>query len=138
MNQKLTINTDGASRGNPGEASYGFLIKDDNGEIIFSEGQYIGINTNNFAEYTAVLKALEYIEVNKDNLEFSEITVVTDSQLVAQQLSGKYKIKSPTLKVIFNQIKILEMTLGTILYKNVPREQNKEADKLANLALDNR
>lgn len=132
----LTVNTDGASRGNPGPSSYGFVIKDkDTSVIIYEEGKTLGINTNNFAEYTAVLRAMEYI-LNRFKKDISHIEVIADSQLVAQQLSGNYKIKSPSLKLIFDRIKCLELELPPVFYKNVPRELNKEADRLANQALD--
>lgn len=131
------INTDGASRGNPGPAAYGFLIKNpQNSQIIYQEGQIIGHRTNNIAEYTAVLKSLEYINDNFKDQSPHQIEVVTDSQLIASQLAGLYKIKNQNLRVIFDLIKALEFELGSISYKNVPREQNKEADRLANQALD--
>lgn len=135
---KLIINTDGASRGNPGESSYGYVIRDDSGRVLHEEGKYIGINTNNYAEYTAVLKALEYIESNLDKNSYSQIEVVADSLLVVSQLSGRYKIKNAVLKTLFDQIKILEMELGVVTFRHVFREFNKAADRLANLALDNR
>lgn len=132
----IIVNTDGASRGNPGPAAYGFLIKDSNtGKILFKEGKTIGRKTNNVAEYMAVLKALEYIKESFGSLPHT-IEVVTDSQLIASQLSGLYKVKNPNLRLLFDSIKSLEYELGQIFYRNVPREQNKEADKLANQALD--
>lgn len=132
----FVINTDGASRGNPGPASYGFVIKDRKKNLIYKEGKVIGKNTNNVAEYTAVLKALEYIKENFSSHTPLNVEIITDSLLIASQLSGKFKIKHPILKVLFDQIKILEFELGQINYRNVPREQNQEADKMANLALD--
>lgn len=132
----LIINTDGASRGNPGQASYGFVICDDKGKILYEEGQTIGIATNNVAEYQAVLSALEYIRRVWDKDAPHNIEVITDSQLIASQLSGKYKIKNQNLKGLFDKIKILEFDLGNISYRNVPRSQNIQADKLANRALD--
>lgn len=135
----LEVNTDGASRGNPGPAAYGFLIRDKaSGQILHSEGQRIGHSTNNIAEYTAVLMALTYIKENLSHKKISQIQVITDSQLIAKQLAGLYKIKNQNLKVIFDLIKVLEFELAQISYKNVPREQNREADKLANQALDNK
>lgn len=131
----LIVNTDGASRGNPGRASYGFVIKDASGSILHKEGQAIGFATNNIAEYTAVLSALEFI-YKKWNNGSHRIEVITDSQLIASQLSGVYKIKNPGLKVLFDKIKVLEFDLGQITYRNVPRAQNSLADSLANRALD--
>lgn len=133
----LTVNTDGASRGNPGPASYGYLIKNsDTGLILHQEGKAIGNTTNNVAEYTAVLEALRYIQNNFSPTSPHKIKVVTDSQLIAQQLSGRYKIKSEHLKKLFDLVKKIEAEVGTITYQNVPRSQNFLADKLANQALD--
>jgi ribonuclease H / adenosylcobalamin/alpha-ribazole phosphatase len=132
----LVINTDGASRGNPGPASYGYVIKKRDAEILHQEGEKIGINTNNVAEYTAVLKALEYVKNNYSHKGPHQIEVVADSLLIVSQLSGKYKLKSPHLKIIFDQIKILEMEVGSVTYRHVLRANNFLADRLANQALD--
>lgn len=129
---KLIIYTDGASRGNPGPASYGFVIKENN-KILHQEGEYIGVATNNVAEYTAVLQALKYAQ-NLKNIE--EVAVFADSKLVAHQLSGNFKIKAKHLKPIIEKIKILSLELGGATFTHVPREQNIQADRLANLALD--
>ncbi len=132
---KLIIYTDGASRGNPGPASYGFTISDDEGNLVYKEGKCIGITTNNVAEYTAVYEALKYIKENLSS-KTSEIEFYADSKLVVEQLSGRYKVKSPHLKLIIEKIRILTMELGGVLHTHVPREKNTEADRLANLALD--
>ena len=134
----LIINTDGASRGNPGPASYGYIIKNSDGVILHQEGQPIGINTNNVAEYSGVLKALEYINEHFSSKAPHQIEVVADSQLIIRQLAGMYKIKSPTLTVIYNQIKQMEFDLGEVSYRHVLRAENYIADKLANQALDRR
>ena len=133
---KLIIYTDGASRGNPGPASYGFTISGGSGKLIFEEGKYIGVTTNNIAEYTAVLEAFKWI--SKNIKEKVEIELFADSKLVAEQLAGKWKIKHPGLKPLFEQIKILEMELGGVVHTHVPREKNTIADSLANQALDNK
>lgn len=133
---KLTIYTDGASRGNPGPSSYGFTISDEKGKLLYEEGRYIGKTTNNVAEYTAVLAALKYIK--KMKLKPSQVELFADSKLVAEQLSGNYKVKAKHLKPIIEQIKILSVELGGVAYAHVRRFQNTIADKLANLALDNR
>ncbi len=133
---KLIIYTDGASRGNPGPASYGFTISDGEGKLIYEEGRYIGVATNNVAEYTAVLEALRWIKENvsdKVNLEF-----FADSKLVAEQLSGRYRIKAVHLKPIIEQIQILSIELGGTDFSHVRREKNTIADRLANQALDSR
>ncbi len=131
---KLIIYTDGASRGNPGPASYGFTISDEKGNLVYEEGKYIGHTTNNVAEYTAVLEAFKYIREKLAGQRVIEL--YADSKLVAEQLSGRYKIKSPHLKPIIEKIKILALELGGVTYSHVPRSKNTIADGLANLALD--
>ena len=131
---KYILFTDGASRGNPGPASYGFIIKDENGVILHEEGKCIGTNTNNVAEYTAVLKALEYTSTHLHT--WAELDFFMDSLLVAQQLSGVYKIKNPVLFELAQKIKELEKLFKAVTYTHVPRAQNFIADKLANRALD--
>ena len=135
---KLIIYTDGASRGNPGSASYGFTISDENRKLLHEEGEYIGKTTNNVAEYTGVIAALKFVKEKYGDKLPVKIDLFADSKLLAEQLSGRYKIKHPNLRPLFDQIKILEMELGSILYTHVPRDKNKEADRLANKALDNR
>lgn len=135
---RLIIYTDGASRGNPGPSSYGFTISEKNGKLLYEEGGYIGHNTNNFAEYTAVIKALEYVKEKYSEDASTGIVLFADSKLIAEQLSGRYKIKHPNLRPLFDQVKILELELGTIFYTHIPRNKNTEADRLANEALDKR
>lgn len=131
----LTVYTDGASRGNPGKSSYGFVVFDENKSIYHKEGKYIGVNTNNFAEYTAVLKAFEYIDKNFSK-EIS-ISFFMDSRLVVEQLSGRFKVKSANLKPLIAQIKEFEGQYRQISYTHIPRSENFLADHQANLALDN-
>jgi len=133
----LTIFTDGASRGNPGEASYGFVIIDADGNKVFEEGKYIGKATNNIAEYTAVLKAFEYIKRKLFN-KVLDLNFFMDSRLVAEQLSGRFKIKSENLKPLIITIKDFEEQFKSVKYTHVPREKNIQADFMANLALDSR
>lgn len=132
----LIIYTDGASRGNPGEASYGYIIYARGGEILRQEGRVLGITTNNVAEYTGVLEAYKYIQKKWGNQKDLKIELRADSRLVIEQLAGRFKLKSPHLAVIFRQIKEIEGTLGEIEYKHVPRAENFIADRLANQALD--
>lgn len=139
---KLIIYTDGASRGNPGLAAYGFVIEDEKGNILHKEGGVIGITTNNVAEYTAVLQALKYIKKieskpSQKEIFYTKIELFADSKLVAEQLSGRFKVKAKHLKPIIEQIKILATKLGSVTYSHILRSQNTVADKLANQALDN-
>lgn len=133
---KLTIYTDGASRGNPGPSAYGFVILDNKGNILQKEGKVIGATTNNVAEYTAVLEALKYVSSIKGYV--SGIELYADSKLVAEQLSGRFKVKAKHLKPIIERIKILALELGGLSYSYIPRSQNRLADALANQALDSR
>jgi ribonuclease HI len=132
----LVVNTDGASKGNPGPSSYGFIIKARGGAILHEEGEQIGHTTNNVAEYTAVIKALEYIASKFSRKAPHKIEIVSDSRLLVEQLSGRFKIKSPNLLPLFDKIKILEMENGTVFYRSVPREENFVADRLANRAFE--
>lgn len=133
---KLIIYTDGASRGNPGQASFGFTISDEKGKLLYEKGEYIGIATNNVAEYSGVLAALK--QAQKMFSQEVDIELRADSKLVIEQLSGRYKVKSPHLIPIIEKIKILAIEFGRVMYTHVPREKNKEADRLANQALDSR
>jgi ribonuclease HI len=137
-NQTLFVYCDGGARGNPGPAAYGFVIYDSSRKIIHEEGRAIGNQTNNYAEYSAVIAALKYIHENSlINSQQSEINFFLDSKLVAEQLSGRWKIKNENLRDLFYTVKELEKKTGAdIDYKHIPREQNTEADRLVNMALD--
>ena len=130
--KKLTIYTDGGARGNPGPAGVGAVLKDENGETIATVSEFIGEATNNQAEYKAVIAALRKAK----QFKASEIQVYLDSELVSEQLNQKYKIKNKELAPLFVQIWNLTIGIDKITYKHIPREQNQEADKLVNLAID--
>lgn len=131
----IKIHTDGASRGNPGDAAIGIAIFDGNGIIIASHKEYIGKQTNNHAEYTALVKSVE-IAKNLET-EYDKIEFYTDSELMVNQLTGKYIIRNENLRNLslkFNkEIKILGKPYEIF---HVRRESNKDADKLANEALN--
>jgi ribonuclease HI len=125
--------TDGASRGNPGPASVGVVIESNSGERLFEISESIGAHTNNYAEYAAVLAGLEGAVA----LGAKKAVVHADSELVVKQLSGEYRVRHPELISLYEAVKVVERKLlGGVLYKHVPREENREADRLANLALD--
>lgn len=128
----VEIFCDGGARGNPGPAAYGFVVKKDD-RLIHVEGGFIGNATNNFAEYTSVIKALEWLE---QNLKGGNLNFYLDSQLVASQLSGIYKIKNANIRLLVVKVRSLETSFGQISYQYIPREKNKEADKMVNIALD--
>ena len=136
---EIQINTDGGSRNNPGPAAIGVVAKSDNQEI-FTISKKIGTNTNNVAEYQAVISALE--EYQLQDISSLNLKFVLDSELVVKQITGLYKIKQPHLQLLKNRIDILIKTLKedqkikSLTFINVLREQNKEADRLVNLALD--
>ena len=126
------IYIDGASRGNPGPASYGFAILDPEGGILHSGKGYIGITTNNVAEYTALLEALRFVLAKG----IHSVEVRSDSLLLVKQLNGEYKVKSDHLAALNEQCRHLLRRLSWYEIKHVPRLKNKIADKLANEALD--
>lgn len=134
----ITIFTDGGSRGNPGPAGYGvFIAKDEKTLVGF--GDYIGEDTNNVAEYTAVLQAYVWLAAHKKEIADSPIAFFMDSQLVCNQLNGVYKVKHPAMQALFLQVKQKEKELAkSVSYTHVRREKNKVADSLVNQALDNR
>lgn len=132
---KLLIQTDGASRGNPGKAAYGFVIYK-NDKLFYKEGKTMGITTNNVAEYTALVRALEYLADVIDYEQVEELEIQADSQLMIRQLEGLYKVKNIYLKVLFDQIKRMLLEYRTVRFTHIRRELNTEADFLGNLALD--
>ncbi|MBI2021451.1 ribonuclease HI family protein [Candidatus Daviesbacteria bacterium] len=135
---EVVINTDGASRGNPGPSSYGYIIKSVSGVMLHQESKKIGLATNNIAEYTAVLFSLKYLKDHYVHKAPHQVQVLSDSKLITEQLKGNFKIKNLKLKEIYQKIKILEFELGMVFYKHVPRSKNFLADRLANKALDER
>lgn len=130
------IFTDGGSRGNPGEAAYGFAVYNHELKEIYREGKRIGLTTNNIAEYKGVIEALKWVENNLKET-CAVIKIHLDSLLVVSQLNGLYKVKNENMRNYFFTVKELEKNIkGKISYIAVPREKNKIADRLVNLALD--
>lgn len=132
--KKIIIYCDGGSRGNPGPAASAFVVTEGK-DVLYKESKYLGIETNNVAEYNAVLIAINWVSDAKPK---GEIIINLDSQLVERQLNGFYKIKSPKLKVLFDQIKFLILN-SSLLIKFVwnYRTDNELADELVNETLDN-
>lgn len=136
MKNTITVFCDGGSRGNPGQAAYGFVIKNDSNDIIYKEGKTLGIQTNNFAEYMAVITALSYLLKNTES-SVSKIHFYLDSLLVVNQINGHYKVKSETIRELFITVKNLIRKFSLpITFEQIPREKNREADKMVNIALD--
>lgn len=135
MSRRFVVYSDGASRGNPGPASIGAVIYLDASaglEEVASISEPIGHQTNNVAEYRAVIAGLELVE----RLDPDEVTVRADSQLLVRQLAGEYRVKAPNLKPLYSQVRRLVDRLGMVRFEHVPRESNTVADGLANEALD--
>lgn len=126
MRRALTIFTDGACQGNPGPASIAFVIKE-NGQDLVVFAQSIGAATNNVAEYTAVIYALQEALM----LRADEVTLHTDSELLARQLTGVYKVKEEHIKGLFDQLQHLLKGFKRFEIRHIPREQNNQADTLA-------
>lgn len=137
-NTQVIVYTDGGSRGNPGIAGAGAYITDENGKELKEVSKFLGTKTNNWAEYEAVVIALEALKkMYGPKTKTLHVDMHMDSQLVARQLNGEYQIKEETLFPQF--IKIWNMRVKDfphITFSHVPREQNKDADRLANLAMD--
>ena len=136
---KYILYTDGGSRGNPGEAAIGVVICNNNGEALKKYGEPIGQATNNEAEYQALIFALKKMKqvFGKAKMAEAQIEVRMDSELIVKQLSHQYKIEEPNLQQLFLRVWNLMLDFGPIKFVAVPRERNKEADRLVNQALDN-
>ena len=136
--EKIVIYTDGGSRGNPGPAGAGVAIADGKGKIIKGYSHFLGVKTNNEAEYEAIIFGLQKVKalLGKEKIKSADIEVRMDSELVARQLGGIYKIENEKLAPLFLKIWNLKMDFGKIIFKHIPREQNIEADRLANEAMD--
>ena len=125
-------NIDGASRGNPGPAAYAVVIRDPAGHVILELAKRLGRETNNVAEYYALLAALDY--ATSQNI--LSLRIRSDSELLVRQMQGRYKVKSPELKPLHERASKLARQLTYFAIEHVPREQNRDADALANVALD--
>ena len=130
--KRVVIFTDGAAEPNPGPAAIGVAIKDKRGRLIASISQRIGKTTNNQAEYRAIIAALE--ETVK--LGVKQVEIKMDSELVVKQINGEYRVKKATLKPLYQQVKQMQGSLEDFTITHISRQQNIEADALANTALD--
>jgi ribonuclease HI len=123
---------DGASRGNPGPASYAVVVHGPNGETVYEVGKYIGRVTNNIAEYYGLIAALDYATTHA----IQSLRVRSDSELLVRQMQGRYKVKSADLKPLHERALKLARQLGYFVIEHVRREMNRDADALANVSLD--
>lgn len=128
----MKLHTDGGARGNPGPAAAGAVLSTDNGDVIKERGIYLGICTNNEAEYDALKLGLE-LALSES---VTDITCYLDSELVVKQLKGEYKVKNERLQRKFIEINSIAKKFSSITYTHVPRKENKAADRIVNDVLD--
>jgi ribonuclease HI len=129
---RLTVNVDGGARGNPGPAAIGVVVRGDGGEVIEEVGERIGEATNNVAEYKALLKGIELAAARGG----TELELVGDSELVVRQVEGRYKVKNAGIKPLHAEVKRALRGFDSWSIRHVRREQNSDADRLVNEALD--
>ena len=134
MKLRLRVYSDGASRGNPGISAIAFMILTEDGRLLKRYSRYVGVRTNNQAEYEALISALE----SASNLTDQEVTCCMDSELVVKHLNGEYQVRNPTLKTLWLKVQELKQSFRRITFKSVPRTDIhiKQVDRLANQALD--
>jgi ribonuclease HI len=127
--------TDGASRGNPGESGIGLIVKDEHGNTLLKLNGYIGRTTNNIAEYTALLALLRRMR----GTPCSRLVVHSDSELMVRQVNGEYKVKDQNLKELHKKVsKLLGESGFRFELKHISREENRDADRLANIGIEER
>jgi ribonuclease HI len=129
---RVVVNVDGGSRGNPGPAAIGVVVADPDGEVIDEVAEAIGVTTNNVAEYRALLRGLERARA----LGATEVDIVNDSELIARQLTGRYKVKHPAMKPLHLEAMTALRGFERWGIRTVPRALNAHADALVNAALD--
>src|ERR1700683_3319031 len=132
MTAAYRANIDGGSRGNPGPAAYGVVIRDAKGEIVAKLKKYIGRMTNNVAEYYGLIAALDYMQ----SQGIKALRIESDSELLVKQMRGQYKESSPELQPLYERARKMAAALESFRIDHVYREQNREADALANQAMD--
>ena len=129
---KLTVNVDGGARGNPGPAAIGVVVRDADGTVVESVGETIGRQTNNVAEYQALLRGIELAAAHGA----TEVELIGDSELVVRQIEGRYKVKNAAMKDLHAETKKALAKFDSWSIRHVKRAQNADADKLVNQALD--
>jgi ribonuclease HI len=129
---EITAFCDGGARGNPGPSGFGVYITNEHGETVAELSEYLGVRTNNFAEYSGLLAALEFAL----RYDHPRLRVVSDSELMVKQIKGQYKVKSPDLRPLYDEAKRRIAGLESFHIEHVLRNKNKQADRLANEAMD--
>lgn len=130
----VIANIDGGARGNPGPAAYGVIIRNSKGEVLAELSDYLGLQTNNFAEYSGLLAALEFAVREK----YPSVKIYSDSELLVRQMHGRYKVNNLALQELFARAQALVRKLQFFSIEHVLRERNKDADRLVNKVLDER
>lgn len=133
-NRKLILQTDGASRGNPGMAGAGIIIADENGRKIETLGKFLGVTTSNQAEYKALIAGLEATR----RYNPTSVAVHSDSELMVKQMNGQYHVRNPSILPLYLKATELAGLLPEVTFQHVPRERNEQADRVANMAIDTR
>ena len=128
----ITAFCDGGARGNPGPSGFGVYIEDERGHKLAELSEFLGIRTNNFAEYSGLLAALEFAL----RYDHPRLRVISDSELMVKQMAGQYKVKNAGLRVLWEEALELARAVGRVHYTAVRREHNELADRLVNEALD--
>jgi ribonuclease HI len=134
LDNKLLLYSDGGARGNPGPSAIAFLAVNEKGDVLAANTRFLGVRTNNQAEYEALLYALEYAS----NLKAKQVVCFLDSELVCKQLNGEYQVKNPQLLQLYRKVQILKKNFVVLSFLNVTRENVyiQKADKLVNQTLD--
>jgi ribonuclease HI len=130
----MRVYSDGAARGNPGPAGAGAVLVEPNGQVVDRIGKYLGIQTNNFAEYMGLLLGLRRVK----ELGVQEVEVYADSELMIRQLAGRYQVKSASLRPLYEEALELLNGFSRVKLVHVPREMNSAADEMSNRAIDER
>jgi len=128
----IVVHIDGGARGNPGPAGYGVVVHDAQGKKLASWSEFLGHRTNNFAEYAALIAALEFALRH----QHKALRVLSDSELLVRQWRGLYRVRSPELRTLYEKARALARKLEYFEIQHVPRARNREADRLANQAMD--
>ena len=135
---RYTIHSDGGARGNPGPSGAGAVIRDKQGNVAARVSDYLGHQTNNFAEYEAIIRALEKLRalIPENERSQTDVLVKMDSELIVKQVKGEYKVKHPVLQKKRAKLAQLEKNFRSVSFEHVFRAENKDADLLANQAMD--
>lgn len=132
--EAVIANIDGGARGNPGPAAYGVVVRNSKGEVLAELSDYLGLQTNNFAEYSGLLAALDYAV----RQGYKSFKIFSDSELLVRQMQGRYKVNNLALQELFARAQSMVRKLDRFSIEHVLRERNKEADRLVNKVLDER